>query len=37
VQDCERTGVPVQPAGDEVATVRVCVFVESQVLHAEYV
>jgi hypothetical protein len=37
VQLCVRTGVPAHPAGDEVATVRVCVPLEEQALHAEYV
>jgi hypothetical protein len=37
VQACVSSGVPAQPAGDEDATVRVCVLVESQALHAEYV
>jgi hypothetical protein len=37
VQDCDRTGVPAQPAGAEETTVRVCVPLEEQALHAEYV
>jgi hypothetical protein len=37
VQACERAGVPVQLEGDEAVTVRVCVPVESQAPHAEYV
>jgi len=38
VQDCDRTGVPpVQPAGDDVSTVRVCVLLDWQVPQAEYV
>ena len=37
VQLCVRTGVPAQPAGDEEMTVRVCVPLEEQALHAEYV
>ena len=38
VQACERTGVPpVQPAGDEETTVRVCVLFVWQAPHAEYV
>jgi hypothetical protein len=36
VQACERTGVPpVQPAGDDVATVRVCVLFDWQAPQAE--
>jgi hypothetical protein len=38
VQDCERTGVPpVQPEGDDVATVLVWVLLDWQVPQAEYV
>jgi hypothetical protein len=37
VQDWDRTGVPAQPAGVAEATVRVCVPLEEQALHAEYV
>jgi hypothetical protein len=37
VQDWLRTGVPVQPDGDDEATVRVCVPLDEHVLHAEYV
>ena len=37
VHVCVRTGVPAQPAGVDDATVRVCVPLEEQVLHAEYV
>jgi hypothetical protein len=37
VQDCVRTGVPEQPAGDDDATVRVCVPEAEQALQAEYV
>ena len=38
MQACERTGVPpVQPAGDEDTTVRVCVLSAWQAPHAEYV
>jgi hypothetical protein len=39
VQACDVTGAPpVQPAGEEVRTVRVCVeVVASHALHAEYV
>ena len=36
VQDWERTGVPVQPDGDDAVTVRVCVPLEEHVPHAEY-
>jgi hypothetical protein len=36
VQLCESTGVPpVQPVGDEVATVRVCVLFDWQALQFE--
>ena len=34
VQACVRTGVPVQPAGEAEATVRVCVPFDWQVPHA---
>ena len=37
VQDWERTGVPVQPEGDDVATVLACVLLDWQVPQAEYV
>jgi hypothetical protein len=38
VHDCERTGVPpVQPVGDDVATVLVWVLLDWQVPQAEYV
>ena len=38
MQDWESTGIPpVQPAGDEVATVLVCVLLDWQVPQAEYV
>jgi hypothetical protein len=38
VQDCDRTGdPPVQPEGDDVSTVRVCVPLDWQVPQAEYV
>jgi hypothetical protein len=38
VQDWDRTGVPpVQPAGDDVATVLVWVLLDWQVPQAEYV
>ena len=38
MQDCDRTGVPpVQLAGDDVATVRVCVPLDWHVPQAEYV
>jgi hypothetical protein len=37
VHDCERTGVPEQPFGVAVTTVRVCVPPDEHVLHAEYV
>ena len=35
VQLCVRTGVPAQPAGDEDATVRVCVPLAEQALQAK--
>ena len=38
MQACDRTGVPpVQPAGDDVATVLVCVLLDWQAPQAEYV
>jgi len=38
VQDCDTTGVPpVQPEGDDVDTVLVCVLLDWQVPQAEYV
>jgi hypothetical protein len=38
VQDCDTTGVPpVQPVGDDVATVLVWVLLDWQVPQAEYV
>ncbi len=38
MQVCDKTGVPpVQPAGEDVATVLVWLPVESQTLQAEYV
>ena len=38
VQDCDRTGVPpVQPVGDEVSTVLLCVLLDWQAPQAEYV
>lgn len=37
VHDCDRTGVPEQPEGDEDETVRVCVPLDEQALQAEYV
>jgi hypothetical protein len=36
MHDCESTGVPpVQPAGDDVSTVRVCVLFDWHVPHGE--
>ena len=38
MQDCVRTGLPpVQPVGEDAITVRVCVPLDEQVLHVEYV
>jgi hypothetical protein len=37
VQACDRTGVPAQPDGEDDTTVRVCVPLAEQALHAEYV
>ena len=38
MHDCDRTGAPpVQPEGDDVSTVLVCVLLDWQVPQAEYV